>query len=267
MAIPKSKKIWFNGKFVNWDEAQIHVLSHVVHYGSSAFEGLRCYNSSKGPAVFRLKEHTKRLLDSCKIYNMVPKYSQNHINGAILKTVKVNKLSSCYIRPIVFRGYGEMGVNPQNCPLSLSIAAWKWGKYLGEDALQKGVDVKISSWTRLAQNTLPALAKVGANYMSSQLIKMEALADGYAEGIGLDSSGYISEGSGENIFVVRDGIIYTPPLSASALQGITRDSVMKIAHELNMEVKEMNIPREYLYIADEVFFTGTAAEITPRQFN
>jgi len=259
-----TEKIWHNGRFIRWEDATIHVLSHVVSYGTSVFEGIRCYSTPSGPAVFRLREHIRRMLDSAKIYRMENLgYTADQLAEAMLELVRVNKMDSCYIRPIVLRGYGEMGVNPLKNPIDVYIACWNWGKYLGDDALAEGVDVCVSSWNRIAPNTLPALAKAGANYMNSQLIKMEALANGYSEGIALDASGYVSEGSGENIFVVRDGKIHTPPLGASVLPGITRDSVITIAHELAIPVIETIIPREMLYIADEVFFSGTAAEITP----
>ena len=222
-----TEKIWHNGRFIRWDEATIHVLSHVVSYGSSVFEGIRCYATPSGPAVFRLREHIRRMFDSAKIYRMENLgYSAEQLGEAMLELVRVNKMDSCYIRPIVLRGYGEMGVNPLKNPIDVYIACWSWGKYLGEEALAEGVDVCVSSWTRIAPNTLPALAKAGANYMNSQLMKMEALANGYSEGIALDAAGYVSEGSGENIFVVRDGKIHTPPLGASVLPGITRDSVL-----------------------------------------
>jgi branched-chain amino acid aminotransferase len=259
-----TEKIWHNGRFIRWDEATIHVLSHVVSYGSSVFEGIRCYATPSGPAVFRLREHIRRMFDSAKIYRMENLgYSAEQLGEAMLELVRVNKMESCYIRPIVLRGYGEMGVNPLKNPIDVYIACWSWGKYLGEEALAEGVDVCVSSWTRIAPNTLPALAKAGANYMNSQLMKMEALANGYSEGIALDAAGYVSEGSGENIFVVRDGKIHTPPLGASVLPGITRDSVLLLARELGIPLVETIIPRELLYIADEVFFSGTAAEITP----
>ena len=259
-----TEKIWHNGRFIRWDEATIHVLSHVVSYGSSVFEGIRCYATPPGPAVFRINEHVRRLVDSAKIYRMENLgFSSAQLAEAMLELVRVNKMDSCYIRPIVLRGYGEMGVNPLKNPIDVYIACWSWGKYLGEEALAEGVDVCVSSWNRIAPNTLPALAKAGANYMNSQLIKMEALANGYSEGIGLDASGYVSEGSGENIFVVRDGRIHTPPLGASVLPGITRDTVLTLARELGIPLVETLVPREMLYIADEVFFSGTAAEITP----
>jgi branched-chain amino acid aminotransferase len=258
-----TEKIWHNGRFIKWDEAKIHVLSHVVSYGSSVFEGVRCYATKNGPAVFRLREHVRRMLDSAKIYRMNLGFEAELLGEAMLELVRVNKMDSCYIRPVAFRGYGEIGVNGLKNPIDVYIACWEWGKYLGEEALAEGVDVCVSSWTRMAPNTLPALAKAGANYMNSQLMKMEALLNGYSEGIALDATGYVSEGSGENIFVVRDGKIHTPPLGASVLPGITRDSILKLAARLNIPLVETIIPREMLYIADEVFFSGTAAEITP----
>ncbi|HTS26551.1 MAG TPA: branched-chain amino acid transaminase [Bryobacteraceae bacterium] len=259
-----TEKIWHNGRFIRWEDATIHVLSHVVNYGSSVFEGIRCYSTPDGPAIFRLREHVRRMLDSARIYRIENLgYSAEQLAEAMLELVRVNKMDACYIRPIAFRGYGDIGVNPLHNPIEVYMACWTWGKYLGEEALAEGVDVCVSSWTRMAPNTLPSLAKAGANYMNSQLIKMEALTNGYSEGIALDSTGHVSEGSGENIFVVRDGKIHTPPLSASVLPGITRDSILTLAREAEIPVVEMNIPREMLYIADEVFFSGTAAEITP----
>jgi branched-chain amino acid aminotransferase len=259
-----TEKIWHNGRFIPWEEATIHVLSHVVSYGSSVFEGIRCYATPSGPAIFRLREHVRRMLDSAKVYRMENLgYSAAQLAEAMLELVRVNRMDSCYIRPIVIRGYGEMGVNPLKNPIDVYIACWSWGKYLGDEALAEGVDVCVSSWRRIAPNTLPALAKAGANYMNSQLMKMEALANGYSEGIALDAAGYVSEGSGENIFVVRDGKIHTPPLGNSVLPGITRDSVLTLAGELGIPLVEAIVPREMLYIADEVFFSGTAAEITP----
>lgn len=259
-----TEKIWHNGRFIKWEEATIHVLSHVVSYGSSVFEGIRCYATPSGPAVFRLREHVRRLMDSAKIYRMDNVgYSAEQLAEAMLELVRVNRMDSAYLRPIVFRGYGDIGVNPIKNPVDVYMACWNWGKYLGEEALAEGVDVCVSSWTRMAPNTLPALAKAGANYMNSQLIKMEAISNGYVEGIALDSNGYVSEGSGENIFVVRDGKIMTPPLGASVLPGITRDTIITLARELEIPLAEALVPREMLYIADEVFFSGTAAEITP----
>lgn len=258
-----TEKIWHNGQLIAWDDAKIHVLTHAVSYGSSVFEGLRCYDTDSGPAIFRAPEHARRLIDSGKIYRMDVPYSVEQLTAAMVDVVRANGLRDCYIRPIVLRGYGDVGVLPRNNPLQTYIACWSWGKYLGEDCMTQGVDVCISSWTRIAPNTLPALSKAAANYMNSQLIRMEAEANGYTEGIALDDAGYVSEGSGENIFVVRDGKILTPPLGASVLPGITRDSIIKIARQLGLEVIETIVPRELLYIADEVFFTGTAAEVTP----
>jgi branched-chain amino acid aminotransferase len=258
-----TEHIWHNGRFIRWDEATIHILSHVVSYGSSVFEGIRCYDTPAGPAVFRLPEHVRRMQDSAKIYRMDIGYTGEQLADAMQELVRMNRLESCYIRPIVIRGYGDIGVNPLHNPVDVYLACWVWGKYLGEEALAKGVDVCVSSWKRLAPNTLPTLAKAGANYMNSQLIKMEAITNGYSEGIALDEAGYVSEGSGENIFLVRDGRIHTPPLGASVLPGITRDSVLKLAQDLGIPMVETIVPREMLYIADEVFFTGTAAEITP----
>ncbi len=261
MPIQKTEKIWHNGKFIAWDDAQLHVMSHVVHYGTSVFEGIRCYMLPDGPAIFRANEHMQRLLDSAKIYRMEVPFSREQLVSAMVELIKTNDTAPCYIRPIVLRGYGEAGVNPASNPIETYIANWAWGKYLSADG--KGVDVCVSSWTRLAPNTLPAMAKAGANYMNSQLIKMEAIANGYVEGIALDSSGFVSEGSGENLFLVRNGKLHTAPLSSSVLPGITRDSVIQIAKSMGIEIVEQVIPREMLYIAEEVFFTGTAAEVTP----
>jgi branched-chain amino acid aminotransferase len=263
MPINKSDKIWFNGEFVPWDEAQIHVMSHVLHYGSSVFEGIRAYNTANGPGVWLLDGHLKRLFDSAKIYRMEIPYSFDEVKEAILETIRVNKHEACYIRPIVFRGYGEIGVDPRGCPVDVVIATIEWGRYLGPEAIEQGVDVCVSSWQRMAPNTFPALAKSGANYANSQLIKLEALENGYAEGIALDVAGYVSEGSGENLFIVRDGTLITPPLGFSILGGLTRGAVITLAKDLGIPVAEQAIPRELLYISDEVFFTGTAAEITP----
>lgn len=258
-----TERIWHNGTFIPWDDARIHVLAHVTSYGSSVFEGIRCYETKKGSAIFRLRDHIRRLLDSAKIYRMDVPFSADELAAAMRELIRVNGLSSCYLRPIVLRGYGDVGVLPLNNPVDVYLACWEWGKYLGEEALSEGVDVCVSSWTRIAPNTLPALAKAGANYMNSQLIRMEAHINGYAEGIALDEAGYVSEGSGENIFVIRDDKIYTPPLGASVLPGITRNSVIELAGSLGIPMVETLVPREMLYIADEVFFTGTAAEVTP----
>ena len=261
--IAKVKKIWMDGEFVDWDDAQIHVLSHVVHYGSSVFEGLRCYDTASGSACYRLREHLERLAYSAKIYRMEIPYSVDELAEATLELIRVNGLKKCYIRPCVFRGYGQMGVNPLHCPIRTAIAVWEWGAYLGEDAASKGIDVCVTSWRRLAPNTMPSLAKAGANYMNSQLMKMEAVLNGFAEAIALDVNGYVAEGSGENVFLVKDGGLLTPPSGASILPGITRHSVIVLARELGYTVRKQMIPREGLYIADEVFLTGSAAEITP----
>jgi branched-chain amino acid aminotransferase len=263
MTLPKTEKIWCNGKFIPWDEAKIHVLSHVVSYGSAVFEGLRCYETANGPAVFRVTEHMQRLVNSAHIYRMDVAYSVDALCQAVLDLVRVNKLNACYIRPIVLRGYEDVGVDPRTCPVDVYLACWDWGKYLGAEAIREGVDVCVSSWNRPAPNTLPQMAKAAANYMNSQLIKMEAKINGYAEGIALDVNGYVSEGSGENIFVVTNGTLITPPLANSSLPGITRNTIMTLCRDLSIPVAEQMIPREMLYIADEVFFTGTAAEITP----
>ena len=262
MAIQKTEKIWHNGKLIPWDDAQIHVMSHVVNYGSSVFEGIRCYAPPAGPAIFRVQEHTQRLLDSAKIYRIDVDFTREELISGMLQLVKTNGIWPCYMRPIILRGYGEAGVNPFNSPTEVYICNYPWGKYLGTDA-EQGVDVCVSSWTRIAPNTLPAMAKSGANYMNSQLIKMEAILNGYVEGIALDANGYVSEGSGEDVFIVRNGTLQTAPLGNSVLPGITRDSVLQIARELEIPVVEQGIPRELLYIAEEAFLTGTAAEITP----
>lgn len=259
----KDGVVWMNGKFVAWKDANIHVASHVIHYGSCLFEGFRAYDTPKGPVIFRLDAHIKRLHNSCKMYRMEVPYTQEEFEKAVIETIKANNLKACYVRPIVYRGYGTLGVNPFPNPVDCALLVWEWGQYLGEDALEKGVDVKVSTWQRMAPNTFPALAKSGANYMNSQLIKMEAILEGYVEGIALNVRGHISEGSGENIFLVMDGKIHTPPLSASILPGITRDSVIRLAKDAGIPFVEETVPREMLYIADEVFFTGSAAEITP----
>ena len=256
-------KVWMNGKLVAWKDANIHIASHVIHYGSSLFEGFRAYKTPKGTAIFRLQAHTKRLFNSCKMYRMDPPYTQEEINQAVIQTIRANGFMDCYVRPIIYRGFTALGVDPFPNPIDCAILVWEWGTYLGPKALENGVDVKVSSWWRMAPNTYPALAKSGANYMNSQLIKMEALLDGYAEGIALNIRGHISEGSGENIFLVSNGTISTPPLSSSILPGITRDSVITLVRDLGLNLVEETIPREMLYIADEVFFTGSAAEITP----
>lgn len=261
MALQKTGKIWHKGRLIRWEDATIHVMSHVIHYGSSVFEGIRCYTPQSGPAIFRAQEHIQRLLDSAKVYRMDIPYTRDELIHAMIELVQANGVWPCYIRPVVFRGYGDAGVSPNNCPVETYICNYPWGKYLTQD--DAGVDVCVSSWTRIAPNTLPALAKSGANYMNSQLIRMEATTNGYVEGIALDTNGYVSEGSGENVFVVRNGVLQTAPLGNSVLPGITRDSVLRLARDLGVPVVEAGIPREMLYIADEAFFTGTAAEITP----
>ena len=263
MGFPGTGKIWMNGKLVDWRDATIHIGSHVIHYGSGVFEGARCYSTPKGSACFRLDAHMRRLQESAKIYRMEYPLDLAGWMGAVLDTIRANEMKACYIRPLVYRGYETLGVNPLGNPVDAAIMVWDWGAYLGQDALVDGVDVKVSSWTRLAPNTLPAMAKSTANYANSALIKMEAMADGYAEGIALDVNGNLSEGSGQNLFLVRDRAIYTPPLASSILGGITRDSVMTLARELGYSVTETVLPREALYTADEVFFVGTAAEVTP----
>lgn len=293
MAFDGCQKIWMDGKYVPHEEAKVHILSHVVHYGSAVFEGIRAYKTKKGTAVFRLDAHIQRLFNSAKMYRMNLRYPPGKTSfsdedralltkggegepewmkfpwavpgvvKACCDTIRENKLDACYIRPIMYRGFSTLGVDPFTCSLSLAIAVWRWGKYLGPEALEKGVSVCISSWARMAPNTLPALSKCAANYMDSQLMKMEALVNGYTEGIALDVNGYVSEGSGENLFLVKDGKLLTPPIGASVLPGITRDCIITLAREMGMPVEEHLIPREMLYIADEVFFTGTAAEISP----
>jgi len=263
MADRIGQKVWKNGKFIDWNDANIHIMSHVIHYGTSVFEGIRCYKTDKGSAVFRLREHMQRLLNSARIYRMEPEYTVDELCDAVLETIRVNKLEECYIRPVVFRGFGKFGVNPLNNPIRTFIAVWEWGKYLGPEALESGVDVCVSSWNRLAPNTLPTMAKAGANYMNSQLIKMEAIVNGFTEGIALDSQGFIAEGSGENVFLVKGKTVFTPQLSSGVLPGITRSTVIELVSRMDLSLSREALPRESLYIADEVFFTGTAAEITP----
>ena len=263
MAMAQTKYIWMDGNFVKWEDAKIHIMSHVIHYGTGVFEGLRCYDTPKGPMIFRLQDHTDRLFNSAKIYRMEIPYKREEINKVTVELIKMNGLKAAYIRPIAYRGYGELGVNPFPCPVNVTVATLQWGKYLGDEALENGVDVMVSSWNRMSPNTFPAMAKCCANYMNSQLIKMEATLYGFVEGIALDNTGYLSEGSGENLFLIKNGTIYTPPLHASILPGITRNCVMTIARDLGIEIVEEKLAREFLYIADEVFFTGSAAEITP----
>jgi branched-chain amino acid aminotransferase len=259
MTLQTTKNIWHNGELIPWEQAQIHVMSHVIHYGSSVFEGIRCYSQPGGAGVFRLPEHMARLVDSAKIYRMPLPYTADQLAAAVVDVIEANGVTPCYIRPIAFRGYGEMGVNPLRSPVEIYIANFPWGKYVHGD---KGADVCISSWNRLAPNTMPTLAKAGANYMNSQLIRMEAEINGYSEGIGLDTNGYLSEGSGENLFLVRGGVLYTSPLANSVLNGITRNSVLTIAKQLGVEIVEQALLREMIYVCDEAFFTGTAAEVT-----
>jgi branched-chain amino acid aminotransferase len=263
MAFPGTGKIWMNGTLVDWADAKIHIASHVIHYGSAVFEGARCYDTPRGSACFRLDAHINRLFDSARIYRMEPSLSYDEVHKAIIDTIKANEFKACYIRPIVYRGYHTLGVNPFPCPVDTAVILWDWGAYLGQDALTNGVDVRVSSWARSAPNTFPTLAKTSANYANSSLIKMEAIAEGYSEGIALDTFGYLSEGSGQNLFVVRNNTLFTPPVTASILPGITRDSVITLAKGLGFDVREEMLPRELLYIADEAFFAGTAVEITP----
>ena len=259
--------VWHNGEFIKWNDARVHVMSHVLHYGSSVFEGIRCYSTNRGSAIFRLREHMQRLLNSAKIYRMEHPWTLDQLCDGAVELVKRSNMDQCYLRPILFRSLDEanpaFGVNPFPNPLACYIGAWDWGKYLGEEAIERGVDVCVSTWNRLTPNSMPAMAKSGANYMNSQLIKMEALLNGFAEGIALDDRGYVSEGSGENIFMVSGDVVLTPPLSSSILPGITRDSVVQICQELGITVKERTIQRAALYLADELFFSGTAAEVTP----
>jgi branched-chain amino acid aminotransferase len=263
MAFPGTGKIWMNGSLVDWKDATIHIGSHIVHYGSGVFEGARCYDTLSGPACFRLDAHVRRLLDSARIYRMEPKYDAAALTDAIFDTINANGFRACYIRPLIYRGYDSLGVNPFPCGIDVAIMVWEWGAYFTKEAIEEGLDVKISTWARNAPNTTPGMAKSVANYANAQLIKMEAIAEGYAEGIALDTYGNLSEGSGQNIFIVREGMIYTPPIGNSVLWGITRDSVITIARELGFTVREETLPREVLYIADEVFFVGTAVEVTP----
>ncbi|MEL7167944.1 MAG: branched-chain amino acid transaminase [Bacteroidota bacterium] len=256
-------KIWFNGDLVAYEDATIHVLSHVVHYGSSVFEGIRAYDTARGPAVFRLPEHMQRLIDSAKIHRMDSGYDLAALNQAVVDTIHASGLESCYIRPVIYRGMGSMGVNPLKNYVETFIAVWDWGKYLGDEAIEQGVDVQVSTWNRNAPNTTPSLAKAGGNYLNASLIKMEAVLNGFTEGIALSVDGYLAEGSGENLFVIKDGVLHTAPTGLSILPGITRNTVITLAESMGYEIKEASIPREALYVADELFFTGTAAEVTP----
>lgn len=261
--ITETEWIWKNGSYIKWADAQVHVLSHSMQFGSAAFEGIRCYHTPKGPAIFRLREHLQRLINSVKIYRIELEYSLDDLVKASCELVVRNKLDACYIRPMVVRGYGAAGMVPYDSPIEVYIPCWPWGAYLGDEALENGVDACVSSWNRMAPNTVPSLAKIAGNYLSGQLIKMEALANGFAEGIALGPSGTVSEGSGQNVFLVAEGTLITTPLDGTLLGGITRASIIQLAQREGLTVREQSIPREMLYTADEVFFTGTAAELTP----
>lgn len=255
--------IWKDGGFVRWEDATLHVMSHVVHYGSSVFEGVRCYPTTRGPAFFRLRDHVERLLDSARIYHMPVPYDAHELCAASRDLFRRNRMEAGYLRPLVLRGFGDLGVNPLHCPVGVYLMAWPWGRYLGSEALEQGVDAGVSTWFRPAPNTFPALAKAGGNYLNSQLVKMEAIRHGYAEGIAVSTDGLVSEGSGQNVFLVKRGQVLTPSLDGSMLAGITRDTVLRLCRDLGFEAREQQVPREMLYTADEVFFAGTAAEITP----
>lgn len=263
MAFTGNDQVWMNGKLVAWKDATVHVAAHALHYGTGIFEGIRAYETKQGSAVYRLPEHMRRLYDSCRVYRMDPPWPIAELTQAVVETVRANGYSSCYIRPLVYRGVESLGLDPRPCPVEASIILWEWKAMFGAEGLEKGIDVGVSSWQRLAPNTLPALAKASANYANSALIKMQASLDGYFDAIALDESGLVSEGSGQNLFLVRDRVIYTPTISSSILQGITRDSVITIGRDLGYEVRETAIPREMLYLADEAFFCGTAVEVTP----
>jgi branched-chain amino acid aminotransferase len=264
MAFAGTGKIWMNGSFVDWKDATVHVGVHALHYGSGIFEGIRAYRTGSGATnVFRLDGHMRRLYDSCRVYRMEPRWSVDALSAAVSETVRVNGFPACYIRPLVYRGYEHLGLNPMPCPVDVAIMVWEWPALLGQDALEHGVTAGVSSWTRLAPNTMPAMAKATGNYANSGLIKMQATIDGYDEGIALDEAGLLSEGSGQNLFLVRDRVIHTPTLTSSVLQGITRDTVLTLAADLGFDVRETPLPREFLYLADEAFFCGTAVEITP----
>ena len=263
MAFTGNDQVWMNGSLVAWKDATVHVATHALHYGTGIFEGIRAYKTKNGSAVYRLPEHMRRLYDSCRVYRMEPQWSFDELSAAVVETVRVNGYESCYIRPLVYRGLETLGLDPRPCPVDVSIIVWEWAAMFGADGLSKGIDVGVSSWTRLAPNTLPAMAKATGNYANSGLIKMQAMIDGYGDAIALDENGLVSEGSGQNLFLVRDKVIYTPSVTSSILQGITRDSVMVMARDLGYEIREAAMPREFLYMADEAFFCGTAVEITP----
>jgi branched-chain amino acid aminotransferase len=252
-----------NGQLVEFEKATVHVLSHAMHYGSGLFEGIRCYKTPEGPSVFRLAEHLKRLENSCKVYRMEIPFTREELAQGVFDAIRANEFDACYIRPLVFRGLGTPGINPLKSPVEVTIAVWRWGRYLGEDTLDKGVDACVSTWRRMSLGSSPALAKATANYLNSQLVKMEAVTNGFAEGIALDEQGYVSEGSGENIFLVQDGVLFTPPVSSSILPGITRNAIITLATERGLTVRREAIPRGLLYMCDEAFFTGTAVEVTP----
>jgi branched-chain amino acid aminotransferase len=255
--------IWRDGEFVAWKDATVHVLAHSMQFGSAVFEGIRCYATPRGPAIFRLEAHLQRMLDSCRIYRMEVPYGVEELVAATCEVVEKNGVDACYIRPMVIRGYGSAGMVPLGAPIETFIPCWPWGTYLGEGALENGVDACISSWNRMAPNTTPAMAKIAGNYLGGQLIKMEALANGFGEGIALGTDGMISEGSGQNVFIVKQGVIYTTPNNGTLLPGITRDSLITLARDAGFDVREQLMPRESLYTADEVFLTGTASEVTP----
>jgi branched-chain amino acid aminotransferase len=263
MAFTGTGQVWMNGSLVAWQDATIHVATHALHYGTGIFEGIRAYETADGSAVYRLDEHMRRLYDSCRVYRMEPRWSIGELSAAVLETVRVNGFRSCYIRPLVYRGLDHLGLDPRPCPVDVSIIVWEWNAMFGAEGLEQGIDVGVSSWTRLAPNTLPAMAKATGNYANSGLIKMQAMLDGYGDAIALDERGLVSEGSGQNLFLVRDRVIYTPTITSSILQGITRDSVIVLARDLGYEVREVALPREFLYMADEAFFCGTAVEVTP----
>jgi len=261
--LQETEWIWRDGEFIKWKDATVHVLAHSMQFGSSAFEGIRCYATPNGPAVFRLEDHLTRLINSCKIYRMEVPYGVDELVAATCELVEKNGLDACYIRPMVVRGYGAAGMVPFASPVNVYIPCWPWGTYLGEGALEKGVDACVSSWNRMAPNTTPSIAKIAGNYLGGQLIKMEALANGYDEGIALGRDGLVSEGSGQNVFIVQRGAIFTTPRNGTLLPGITRDSVITLARDAGFEVHEVPIQREMLYTADEIFLTGTASEVTP----
>lgn len=263
MSLRPTQWIWFNGQMVPWEKATVHVMTYGLHMGASIFEGIRCYPTSRGPAVFRLREHVRRLFDSARIYRMELPFGAAEVTEVCREVIRVNGLTGAYLRPLAWLGVGELGTNPLGHPVEMMVGAFEWGAYLGEEGLERGVDVCVSSWRRVAPDTIPSMAKAGGTYLSSQLISREARTNGYHEGIGLDVNGYLGEGSAENLFVVRDGVVYTPPVTCAILPGITRDSVITIARDLGYEVREQVLPREVLYVADELFFTGTAAEIAP----